>query len=46
VVPLLQGFVADRIGIHHAFFMPVICYVYILFYALVGSRPNSERVGA
>jgi FHS family L-fucose permease-like MFS transporter len=46
VVPLLQGFVADRIGIHHAFFMPVICYVYILFYALVGSRPNSECVGA
>jgi MFS transporter, FHS family, L-fucose permease len=46
VVPLLQGFVADRIGIHHAFFMPVICYVYILFYALAGSRPNSERVRA
>ena len=43
VVPLLQGVVADHIGIHHAFFMPVICYGYILFYALVGSRPNSRR---
>jgi len=44
VVPLAQGFIADRIGIHHAFFLPVICYLYILYYALVGSRPNSERI--
>ncbi|HTZ97289.1 MAG TPA: sugar MFS transporter [Terriglobales bacterium] len=44
VVPLVQGVIADRIGIHHAFFMPILCYLYILFYALIGSRPNSERV--
>src|SRR5215475_6086984 len=43
IVPLIQGAIADRIGIHHAFFIPVICYLYILYYALVGSRPNSER---
>jgi len=43
IVPELQGLVADRIGIHHAFFLPVICYLYILYYALVGSKPNSER---
>jgi FHS family L-fucose permease-like MFS transporter len=43
ILPLLQGVIADRIGIHHAFFVPVICYLYILFYALSGSRPNSER---
>jgi len=34
---------ADRIGIHHAFFLPALCYLYILFDALKGSRPNSER---
>ena len=34
---------ADSFGIHHAFFLPVICYLYILFYALRGSTPNSER---
>ena len=45
VIPLLEGLVADRIGIHHAFFIPVICYFYILYYALIGSRPNSQRVG-
>ena len=43
VLPLMQGAIADRVGIHHAFFVPVICYAYILFFALSGSRPNSER---
>jgi FHS family L-fucose permease-like MFS transporter len=39
ILPVLQGVLADRIGIHHAFILPAICYVYILFYALRGSRP-------
>ena len=43
VLPVLQGMIADRIGLHHAFVLPVICYLYILFYALSGSRPNSAR---
>ena len=43
VIPLAQGAIADRIGIHHGFFLPVICYLYILFFALSGSKPNSER---
>lgn len=29
VVPLLTGMLADRIGLHHAFVLPVICYAYI-----------------
>ena len=43
VLPLIQGAIADQFGLHHAFILPVICYLYILFYALSGSRPNSER---
>lgn len=43
IIPLTQGAIADRIGIHHAFFLPVICYLYILYFALSGSKPNSER---
>jgi MFS transporter, FHS family, L-fucose permease len=43
IIPVAQGWFADRIGIHHAFFLPVICYLYILFFALSGSKPNSER---
>jgi len=43
IIPVIQGAIADRIGIHHAFFLPVVCYLYILFFALSGSRPNSQR---
>jgi FHS family L-fucose permease-like MFS transporter len=39
VIPLVQGAIADRIGIHHAFFLPAICYLYIVYYAFRGSRP-------
>jgi FHS family L-fucose permease-like MFS transporter len=43
VLPVIQGVIADHVGIHHAFFLPVLCYLYILFYGLRGSRPNSDR---
>jgi MFS transporter, FHS family, L-fucose permease len=43
ILPLLQGFIADHVGIHHAFVLPVICYLYILYFGLSGSRPNSVR---
>ena len=43
IIPWLQGAIADKIGIHHAFFLPVICYLYILFFAVSGSKPNSQR---
>jgi FHS family L-fucose permease-like MFS transporter len=45
VLPVIQGAIADHFGLHHAFVLPVICYLFILFYALSGSRPNSERYG-
>jgi FHS family L-fucose permease-like MFS transporter len=44
ILPVVQGVIADRVGIHHAFFLPVFCYLYILFYGLSGSKPNSERL--
>jgi MFS transporter, FHS family, L-fucose permease len=43
ILPVIQGVIADNVGIHHAFVLPVICYLYILFYGLSGSKPNSER---
>jgi FHS family L-fucose permease-like MFS transporter len=39
IIPLAQGALADRIGIHHAFILPAICYLYIAYYAFKGSRP-------
>ncbi len=38
IIPVLQGFIADRVGIHHAFLLPLLCYAYIAYYALSGSR--------
>jgi FHS family L-fucose permease-like MFS transporter len=43
ILPVIQGVIADKVGLHHAFVLPVICYLYILFYALSGSKPNSVR---
>jgi FHS family L-fucose permease-like MFS transporter len=43
VLPVIQGVIADHVGIHHAFFLPLLCYLYILFYGLSGSKPNSAR---
>jgi FHS family L-fucose permease-like MFS transporter len=43
IVPLMVGAMADRVGLHRAYVVPVICYLYILYYALRGSKPNSER---
>ncbi len=43
VLPVIQGVIADRVGLHHAFVLPVICYLYIVFYALNGSKPDSVR---
>lgn len=42
VVPELQGILADRIGVHHAFILPVFCYAYITFYALRGAAHRPQ----
>ncbi len=44
LVPLLQGALADKIGIHHAFFLPVLCYLYVAYYGFQGSRPEAAAV--
>jgi FHS family L-fucose permease-like MFS transporter len=38
VIPLAQGFLADRIGIHHAYLLPLACYLYLVYYGFRGSR--------
>ena len=39
VIPYLLGALADKVGIQHAFVLPVICYLYIAWYGLWGSKP-------
>jgi FHS family L-fucose permease-like MFS transporter len=38
VVPLAQGVLADRIGVHHAFVIPLACYLFVIYYGLRGAR--------
>ncbi len=38
IIPELQGVLADHIGIHHAFILPALCYLYIAFFAFKGSE--------
>jgi MFS transporter, FHS family, L-fucose permease len=40
IIPLIQGALADAVGIHLAFLMPIICYIYIVYYGLIGSKPK------
>jgi MFS transporter, FHS family, L-fucose permease len=39
LIPFAQGALADSIGLHHAFILPAICYLYIVYYAIRGSKP-------
>jgi len=39
LIPVAQGWLADHIGLHHAFILPAVCYLYIVYYAFKGSRP-------
>ncbi|WP_144208349.1 sugar MFS transporter [Shewanella donghaensis] len=38
IIPLLQGVMADNMGIQPAFILPVVCYVFIIFYGAKGSK--------
>jgi MFS transporter, FHS family, L-fucose permease len=38
IIPLIQGFLADSVGIQHALLLPIVCYVFIAYYGLSGSK--------
>jgi FHS family L-fucose permease-like MFS transporter len=38
VVPLLMGWFTDSISVRTALLVPVVCYIYIVFFALKGSK--------
>jgi len=46
VIPLLQGMLADHVGVQHAFVLPLACYAYIVFYGLRGSRAPQALAAA
>jgi len=43
VVPYLLGLAADSMGIQHSFFIPIICYLYIAYYGIWGSKQKRSQ---
>jgi FHS family L-fucose permease-like MFS transporter len=43
LVPVIQGAIADRIGIHHCFIIPALCYLYIFWYGIKGHVPRKGQ---
>jgi len=43
ILPVVQGFFADRIGIQTAFFIPVLCYCLYCFLWLEGPQDNDLK---
>ncbi|WNC73082.1 L-fucose:H+ symporter permease [Thalassotalea psychrophila] len=43
IVPMIQGILADLIGIQLAFIVPVFCYLYIVFYGVKGASIRLDK---
>jgi FHS family L-fucose permease-like MFS transporter len=39
LIPVVQGALADRVGIHHCFVIPALCYLYIAWYGAKWRAP-------
>ena len=43
VFPVFMGFLADRYGIHHSLLMPLLCYLYVIYYGWRGYQIKSTE---
>ncbi len=43
LLPLLQGVLADSIGLQISFVLPMLCYLFIAYYGLSGSKSNVAK---
>jgi FHS family L-fucose permease-like MFS transporter len=44
IVPVVQGAIADSAGLQLSFVLPMLCYIFIIFYGLVGSQYKVEKL--
>jgi FHS family L-fucose permease-like MFS transporter len=40
---IVQGWLADRFGLQHSFVLTAVCELYVIFYALWGSRASPGK---
>jgi FHS family L-fucose permease-like MFS transporter len=43
IVPVLQGFIADKLGYQPSFVMVLLCYSYLVYFALSGYKVRGPR---
>jgi FHS family L-fucose permease-like MFS transporter len=43
IVPLLQGVLADSIGLQLSFLLPMLCYGFIIYYGVRGHQPVTQE---
>jgi len=44
IIPELSGKIADSVGLHHAFVLAALCYLYIAYYGYKGSKPMGPGI--
>ncbi|WP_111708976.1 L-fucose:H+ symporter permease [Lutibacter citreus] len=44
IVPPLMGYISDVSNIRYSFIIPLICYVYLLFFAIKGHKVNIKEI--
>ena len=44
IVPPLMGYISDVSNIRYSFIIPLICYVYLLFFAIKGHKVNIKAI--
>lgn len=44
IVPAIMGLVSDRTTIQTAFLVPIVCYAYVFYFAVLGHRPAAQPV--
>lgn len=42
IIPPIQGIIADKTNIQMSYLIPIICYIYLLFYGLNGYKKNNN----
>lgn len=46
ILPPLQGLVADQVGLHVSFLIPLLAYAYVAFYGAIGHRIGRKDLAA
>jgi FHS family L-fucose permease-like MFS transporter len=44
VIPPVMGLISDRVGIRYAFFAPMLCYLYVVFYSVKGHNARRKSI--